>query len=164
MRTVSEKTRANLEMQGYVGLDDESIAEFDLWLRLAPALCMTWTAIATATASWVWIALLVPVAVIGAFRDGHPFEIVYNHGIRHLKGTRHLPPAGEPRRFACGVASGHLAVTALAFYTGATGLGYLLGGMMVMGAAIPTFTGFCIPSWMYGKLFGASDEDVRLAA
>jgi hypothetical protein len=35
---------------------------------------------------------------------------------------------------------------------GAMTLGYMLGASLVLAAAFPTFTGFCIPSWIYANV------------
>jgi uncharacterized protein DUF4395 len=146
--------RRRVEAQGFVHLDDATLADVGPWLRLAPAICMTWTAAATIAASAPALWALVPFAALGAILRGHPFDAIYNHGIRHALRTPHLPPYNAPRRFACGVATIWLASTALAFQNGATLLGYILGFSLVLAAAVPTFTDFCIPSFIYGLVFG----------
>ncbi len=45
MKTVSPATRNRLEAQGFVGLDDATLADVGPWLRLSPAICMIWAAI-----------------------------------------------------------------------------------------------------------------------
>ena len=146
--------RRRVEAQGFVGLDDPTLADVGPWLRLAPAICMTWAAVATITASAAAFWALVPFAALGAILTGHPFDAIYNHGIRHILRKPHLPPYNAPRRFACGVATVWLASAALAFQSGATLLGTILGGSLVLAAAVPTFTDFCIPSFIYGLVFG----------
>lgn len=84
----------------------------------------------------------------------HPFDLIYNHGIRHFLGTQILPRANAPRKFACGVATVWLGAVSWAFLTGATTLGYILGFSLTIAAAVPTFTDFCIPSFFYGLMFG----------
>ena len=147
-------TRARLEMQGFAGLDDGRLAEVRPWLRLAPALCATWAAIGTVRAAPALLWALAPIAALGALRRGHPFDALYNHGLRHLLGTRPLPPYGAPRRFACGVATVWLAATAGAFSAGATTLGRALGAAFVSAALVPATIDFCIPSFFFGPLFG----------
>jgi hypothetical protein len=149
-----EITRKRVEAQGYLNLSDEELEEVSPWLRLAPAICMTWAAVATYFQSPIALAALIPIAAIGAIMKGHPFEIIYNHGIRHVIKTRHLPPAGKPRRFACGVATVWLIAASWAFYSGATLAGQILGYSLAVAAASPTFTDFCIPSFFYGLIFG----------
>ena len=45
------RRRCRIEMQGFTGLDDRTIQQIDPWIRLAPALCMVWTAVGTAIAA-----------------------------------------------------------------------------------------------------------------
>lgn len=158
MRSVSPTQRRFIEMQGFVGHDDAALAEIAPWLRLSPAICMTWTAVATAIGSAAMLYALVPFAIAGAVLNGHPFDALYNHGIRHLLGTRALPRYGAPRRFACAVASVWLIVAATALATGWTTVGLALGGSMAVAASVPTFTGFCIPSFVYQRLFGTVSD------
>ena len=147
-------TRKRIEAQGYLGLSDSELAEVGPWLRLAPAGCMVWIAIATYYQSEAALILLAPIAALGAMLPGHPFEVIYNHGIRHILSIRQLPPAGAPRRFACGVATVWLLATSWAFYSDALVVGQVLGFSLAAAAGVPTFTDFCIPSFFYGLIFG----------
>jgi hypothetical protein len=141
--------RGRLEMQGYAGLSDADIDEIELWTRLSPALCMAVMIIGTALASpWVLGALTV-TAVIGTALPVHPFDLIYNLGIRRLTGTRPLPPNGAPRRFACGLAAAWLIGTAAAFASGATVAGYVLGGVLAGVASLVATVNFCIPSLIF---------------
>ena len=153
MSTVST-TRRRIEAQGYLGLSDATLAEVGPWLRLSPAICMVWVAIATYFESVNALLVLIPFAALGIFLPWHPFDAIYNLGVRHLIGTELLPRAGAPRRFACFVATAWLIATSWAFYSGATVLAYVLGYSLVFAAAVPTFTDFCIPSFFYGLMFG----------
>ncbi len=154
MSSDSATTRKRIEAQGYLGMSDAELAEVGPWLRLAPAGCMVWIAIATYYQSEAALILLAPIAALGAIFRGHPFEITYNHGVRHILGTRRLPPAGAPRRFACAVATVWLVAASWAFYSDAVVLGQILGFSLAAAAGVPTFTDFCIPSFFYGLIFG----------
>ncbi len=154
MSTVAITTRKRIEAQGYLGLSDVSIAEIGLWLRFSPAICTVWVAIATYYESVTALVILIPLSVLGAILPWHPFDAIYNYGIRHILGTELLPRAQAPRKFACMVATAWLIATSLAFYSGATILGYALGVSLAVAAAVPTFTDFCIPSFFYGLMFG----------
>ncbi len=142
--------RRRMEMQGFTGLDDATIRQLDPWIRLAPALCMVWAAAGTALGSAPMIAALVPFAVAGAIGTRHPFDLIYERGFRPRLGTPSIPRYGAPRRFACIVATAWLIATAAAFHAGAMTVGYVLGASLATAAAVPTFSGFCIPSWIYG--------------
>src|SRR5574341_245051 len=151
---VSETTRRRLEMQGFTGLSNETLAEVGPWLRLAPAICMVWTAVATASASPAMVWALAPLAALGAALPWHPFDLIYNYGIRRFTGARPLPRYRAPRRFACAMATVWLALTGWAFYLGAALAGYALGFSLALAALAPVTTDFCIPSVIYGLLFG----------
>jgi hypothetical protein len=135
-----------------VGFDDAMLAELRPWLRLASGLCAAWALVGTALASPLVLWALVPLAALGALRQGHPFDALYNHGIRHLLGTRRLPPNRAPRRSACAMATVWLGLTGGAFFAGASVVGYVLGVAFVLAALVPTLTDFCIPSFVYGLL------------
>ena len=97
---------------------------------------------------------MVPIAALGGILPVHPFDLIYNYGLRHLTGTQPLPRNGAPTRFSCGVAGVWLVATALAFEFGVAWLGYLLGGVLTSIGVIVSVTHFCIPSLIYQLLFG----------
>jgi hypothetical protein len=111
-------------------------------------------AIGTALASpWVLWGL-APFAVLGTILPRHPFDYIYNLGVRRLTGTDELPPHGAPRRFACAIASGWLTVTGAAFAANFDVVGYALGATLTAVALIIATTHFCIPSLTFALLFG----------
>jgi hypothetical protein len=81
--------------------------------------------------------------------------------VRHLTGTRPLPPGTTQGRFAGGAGALMLAGIGYAFFSGATMVGYVVGGTM---AAMVTFlaaTHVCLPSLVYKALFGR--KTIRVA-
>lgn len=153
MPTCSHRTKRNLEMQGFVGLDDTA-GRIDFWLRLAPAICMLWAAVGTALASATVLWWLVPFAALGAILPGHPFDALYTYGLRHWVGGPPLPRYPLPRRFACLLATLMLIGAAWSFQTGTPLLGRIIGWSLVAAACVNVSTGFCVPSFIYGLLFG----------
>jgi len=151
---LSSVIRSRLETQGFVGLTDTTLAEVEPWLRLSPALCTVLIGVSTVLASVVMLWVMAAIAVMGTLLPFHPFDIIYNAGIRFLVGTGPLPHNGAPRRFACGLAAVWLAATALAFESGAMTLGYILGGVLTAMGALVATTHFCIPSTLYCAIFG----------
>lgn len=103
MAAIPPVTRRRLEIQGFVGIDDQTLAETGPWLRLAFGLCSVLAATGTILASPLFLWALVPVAALAAVFPVHPFDLLYNHGLRHLTGTGPLPQRGAPARFACGL-------------------------------------------------------------
>jgi len=154
IRQISPTARKRIEAQGFLGYSDSFLAYINYPLRLAPAICMTWVAVGTYLASPFALWALMPFAFLGAVLPGHPFDAIYNHGIRHLIGAPALPKYGKPRRFACANMTVWLGVTGWAFSSGWMALGYALGIFEVLIALVNVTTGFCVPSFFYGLLFG----------
>lgn len=152
--SISAVTRSRLETQGYVCTDDLQFEKVAPWVRFTPAICTVLMGSGTALASTPLLWALAPIAALGAIFPVHPFDLIYNYGVRYLTGTGPLPKNGAPRRFACGLAAVWLAATALAFGSGAMLAGYILGGILTAVAFIVSVSHFCIPSLIYGLLFG----------
>lgn len=143
-----------LELQGFTGLSEQRQREVDRWLRLAPAICLIWAAAGFYQASPEIIAALIPFAALGALLPTHPFDVIYNYGIRFLTGGEKLPPYSAPRRFACALATVWLTVNALLFHFQATQMGYAMGILFVTVPFINITLGLCMPSYLYRLFFG----------
>lgn len=149
------KVRSRLEAQGFLGLTDGEIEKLNYWFRLAPAICLVWTTVGVAMASPAVLIALVPFAVLGAVLPVHPFDVIYNYGIRLVTGGPKIPRYGRPRRSACMMASLMISIMAAAFYFGFSAAGYVIGGVMFGMAGVQVATGFCVPSFFYGLIFGS---------
>lgn len=154
MSTVSARVRERIQAQGICGLEDSTYAQIDYPLRLSPAICMIWAAVGTALASPAILWALVPFAALGAMLPGHPFDVLYNHGLRHLLGTPRLPRYGVRRRFACALAALMLVAAAWGFQSGMPTVGSIVGWSLVAAAFVNVSTGFCIPSFIVRIFFG----------
>ena len=154
-RTLTPTTRRRLDIQGFDRVEDCQLAPVAPWWRLAFGLCTLLAATGTAAASPVLLLLLTPIAILGAALPVHPFDLVYNLGIRRLTGTGPLPKRGAPSRFAGGLGAAWLLVTAWAFTAGQMVLGYALGTSLTAVGALVSTTDICIPSMTYRFLFGA---------
>lgn len=151
---LTEPVRSRLHTQGYVDVDDRTLATVAPWVRWSPSICTAIVIVGTLLASeWVLWAL-VPFAVLGAAMSRHPFDYVYNLGVRRLTGTPPLPEHRAPRRFACGMAAVLIAASGAAFAAGLPAAGYILGGMLAAVGGLVSVTHFCIPSTIYGLVFG----------
>ena len=145
--------RHRLEAQGFCDLDDATLEEIGPWLRWSPVICTLVMTVGVLLQSAWLLWGLAAIAFVGALLPFHPFDLLYNHGARHLTGTRPLPQQGPQRRFACGIASAWLLATGWAFHAGASTLGYALGVPLVLVAALVSVTNICIPSMIYNALF-----------
>ena len=156
--TTSTVLRERLEAQGYCNLDDATLAELGPWLRWSPAFCTVFMIIGTLMESPLVLWAISVTAFLGALMPFHPFDLLYNYGMRYLSGTRPLPHHGPQRRFACGIAFVWLIATGWAFHIGATTAGYALGVPLILVAGLVSVTNFCIPSLIYNTLFRSKAE------
>ena len=154
MSTALGTIRENIQAQGFCGLDDKTYAQINYPLRLSPAICMLWTAAGTALASPTILWALAPFAALGAILPGHPFDVLYNHGLRHLTGAPALPRYGARRRFACGFATILLVVAAWSLQAGLPVAGQIVGAALVAGTFLNVSTGLCGPAVMLRIFFG----------
>lgn len=146
--------RTRLQAQGFCGLDDATYQQINYPLRMSPAICMVWAAIGTALASPAVLWTLVPFAALGALLPTHPFDIIYNHGLRYLFNLPALPRYPVRRRFACFMATVMLVVAAWGFQAGMTMVGYVVGWSLVAAAFVNVSTGFCVPSFIFRLFMG----------
>jgi Domain of unknown function (DUF4395) len=133
---MNDAMRSRIEAQGFLGLDDRMIGRLNYWLRLSPAICMIWAAIGTALESAPVLWALAPF------------------GVQPLTSGPPIPPNPLPRRFACLLATVMIVTAAWSFQSGRTLSGQILGWALVTAAFVNVSTGFCIPSFLYGLIFG----------
>ena len=140
---------ANLTVQGYCLTAEES--EKLRWgLRFPTALCLAIVIIGLALHSAVLILALVPIGAVAGWTQRHPFDLIWNYGIRHLSGAPELPPNPTPRRHAFKLATVWLLVVGLLFAFGLTTAGLVLGAVLVGVCGLVTTTNFCVPSTLLG--------------
>jgi len=154
MNNISPITLRRLDIQGFTDVDEDLLDQTVSWLRFAFALCSILAALGTLFASPIFLYVLAPIAALAAISPVHPFDLIYNYGIRYLTKTPQLPKRGAPSRFACGLGSVWLIVTALMFQSGNLTIGYILGGSLTFVALLVSTTDFCIPSIIYRSIFG----------
>jgi hypothetical protein len=110
------------------------------------------TVLASPTILWA----LAPIAALGALFPVHPFDLIYNYGIRYLRNTGQLPKRRAQSRFACGVGAVWLVATAWAFQSGSLTVGYIFGGVLTGVGALVSTTDICIPSMIYNAFISPS--------
>jgi hypothetical protein len=138
-------TGANLETQGY-RLSDPERRELWLGLRFPTSLCLVLVVTALAIESAVMMAALSGVGLFAGFTRRHPFDYLWNHGVRHVLDAPPLPPNPRRRRHAFKLAAVWLLVVALLFATGHDTAALALGGVLLAVCGLVTVTNFCIPS------------------
>lgn len=120
---VKSVIRSRLEAQGFCNLDDTALEEIGPWLRWSPSICLFFIALGVLLKSPLVLWALAAIAFLGVLLPFHPFDLLYNHGMRYFTGTRPLPHQGPQRRFACGVATVWLIATGCGLLCGRTNTG-----------------------------------------
>ena len=142
-RTLGNWMRANLTTQGYC-LDDDERRRLAVALRFSTGTCLLLTALALESPAMIFA--LTGVGLIAGLTSRHPFDVVWNHGVRHLTGRPALPPNPRGRRHAFKIATVWLLVVGTLFAAGVNTVALILGGLLVAACATVTITNFCIPS------------------
>jgi hypothetical protein len=137
--------RGNLATQGYC-LDEQDSRALSLGLRFSGALCMTLVIVGLALASPAMILALSAVGVVASIGPNHPFDYVWNHGLRRIAGGPPVPPTGRGRRFGFRVATVWLLAVGVLLAAGAATAG-IVGGVLLLAACAPfALLNLCIPS------------------
>ncbi len=84
----------------------------------------------------------------------NPFERAYNRWLAAPRARRPLAPAPGPRRFAQGMAAAFNLGAALALWTGARPLAWVLQAMLVVAFSALLFGRFCLGAYLYHLLRG----------
>jgi hypothetical protein len=147
-------TRTNLNQQGFDTLDAAAQSRYALPLRFTPGVGTILIVIGLVLQSPMWLGAMALVAFSGAILPrGMLLDLVYNLGVRHLFRAPALPPTPTPRRFSYLISTTLLAGSAVSFAYGRAVLGFLFGGMVVIGSTILTTTLWCLGSWCYRLIF-----------
>jgi hypothetical protein len=136
---------ANLNVQGYCLMTEESHA-LRWGLRFPTALCLVLAATGLALQSAALILALVPIGVVAGWTRRHPFDQIWNHGLRHLTGAPELPQNPTPRRHAFKLGTVWLLAVGVLFAVGQPTAALALGGVLVAVCGLVTVTNYCIPS------------------
>jgi Domain of unknown function (DUF4395) len=144
-RTLGNWMRANLTTQGY-RLDDDERRRLTVALRFSTGTCLLLVIAALALDSPAMVFALTAVGLIAGLTSRHPFDLVWNHGVRHLTGGPALPPNPTRRRHAFKIATVWLFVVGTLFAARANTVALILGGLLVAACATVTTTNFCVPS------------------
>ncbi|MFN2616117.1 MAG: DUF4395 family protein [Thermoleophilaceae bacterium] len=140
---------ANLDVQGYC-LSEQESRSLRWGLRFPTALCLALVVAGLALGSAALILALVPVGAMAGWTPRHPFDLIWNHGLRSLSGAPELPPNPTPRRHAFKLATVWLLAVGLLFAAGQMTAGLILGAILVSVCALVTITNFCVPSTLLG--------------
>jgi hypothetical protein len=150
---ISPACRKRLHVQGYETFSDKELNDYKFGIRFAYGCCITLVAFGLIFQSIPILAIAAIIAFAGAFPPYHPFDYLYNYGVRHLLGKPKLPRRTNQGRFACGIASVWLSTTIYLLYNNYTIAGNILGITLFSVGALVTTTDICIPSIVYNGIF-----------
>jgi hypothetical protein len=151
-------TQSNLATQGY-GLSAAQAGALRFGLRFSTALCLALVVAGLALESALVISLLVPVGAVAGWTPRHPFDLIWNYGLRHVAGAPALPPNPTRRRHSFKLGTVWLAAVAGLFALGADTAALALGGVLVAVCGLVTVTNFCVPSTLLACLDARHREE-----
>jgi hypothetical protein len=137
--------RENLSTQGYRIADTER-RRLWLGLRFPTGLCLALVVTALALQSVVMLVVLAGIGLVAGFSRRHPFDYLWNYGLRHAFDAPPLPPNPPRRRHAFKLATIWLLAVAALLGAGGDAAALALGGVLVAVCGLVTLTNFCVPS------------------
>jgi len=151
-KSVSPKLVKRLKIQGYCGISDNDLSALAFGNRFAFILCSIIVFLGVVLANIPLLCAMLLVALYGVLLPYHPFDYIYNHGLRKILNKPKLPPRSLQIKFACSVATIWLATTSGLFFLDFMTAGYIVGGILFSLAFTVSATDICIPSLLYNYL------------
>ena len=155
---ISAKRVERLRVQGLCGFSDSEVSAHAFGNRFAPAVCSLVLLIAVPLANIPLLGAMMVIAFFGVLLPNHPFDYVFNNGIRQMINKPQLPPRSKQFKFACISATVWLMAVIYMFLAGHMVTGYVLGGLLVSSALLVSSTDICIPSIIYNFIFNEKCE------
>jgi hypothetical protein len=150
---ISRTCKRRLQVQGYQNYSDKELNDYKYGIRFAYYLCGSLVIIGLSLTSIKILTVMMTIAFFGSLPPYHPFDYIYNYGVRHLIGKPKIPPRTNQGRFACGLATVWLGAIIYLFYHGFYLWGYIAGGILISIATLVSTIDLCIPSMIYNFLF-----------
>jgi len=150
---ISATCKSRLHVQGYRNYSDKELNDYKYGIRFAYGLCITLVAAGLIFNSIPVLSFTALIAFAGAFPPYHPFDYLYNNGVRQLLNKPKIPPRTKQGRFACGIATAWLVVVIYLLYNNQVLIGNILGAALFAVGALVTTTDICIPSRIYNSIF-----------
>jgi hypothetical protein len=141
----------NLVVQGYC-LTAEERTGLRLGLRFATGLCFPLVALALALESSAMLVALASIGAVAGLTHRHPFDLLWNYGVRHAFAAPPLPRNPIRRRHAFKVGAAWLLAVAALLAAGLTTAALALGSVLLGACGIVTATNFCLPSFLLSAL------------
>jgi hypothetical protein len=155
------KTRIErIKAQGYQNYSDLEVTDLAFGNRFAYILCTCILIAGVASGSVAILSAMTFIAFLGAITAHHPFDYIYNYGIRKLTMGPKLPPRSKQLKFACTIATLWLVTTTYFFYSGQITAGTIAGLLLIAIASLVSTTDICIPSIIYNNVFKEKTDTI----
>lgn len=148
-RPITSFCRANLEIQGNLGLTDAELRRHRPGFRFAYQMCFSITLIGTVFQNIPVLAVAATTAFFAIFPPNHPFDDVYNATLGRLLHRPELPPRTAQGRFACSLATPWLIAIIVLFAVGMPTAATVAAAVLLLSAGLVGFFDICIPSMVY---------------
>jgi hypothetical protein len=156
-------THGWLIMQGYGGLSAEQRRAISLGLRLTTGACLAGVVAGLITRSPAIFLILAAVAAVAGLTPRHPFDAIWQYGVRHLVRGPALPPNPPQRRRPFLLAAPWLLGLGILYAAGADTWGVVLGLPFVASCTLVTATHYCLPSRLLAMFSRSRQEPVPRA-
>lgn len=146
-------SQKSLQQQGYGSCSRDELNNMSNGLRFTPLVCMALAIGGLYIQNPYWHFALAALGILPFWTPNHhPFDLLYNHIIRHLIGGVKLPSNPLPRRIAC-IMGGIMNIgIGYGFLIGSSTLAYIFAAILIPLQIIVITTHFCMASWMYEQL------------
>ena len=148
-RPITSFCRANLEIQGNLGLTDAEMRAHRPGLRFAYQMCFSITLVGTVLQSIPVLVVAATTAFFAMFPPNHPFDNVYNATLGRMQHRPNLPPRTAQGRFACSLATAWLIAVIVLFAVGMPTTATVTAAVLLVVAGLVGFFDICIPSMAY---------------
>ena len=153
IKTLSETRISRLRAQGYFNESAETITQLAFGIRFAYRLCVLILITAIVTQNLHLFYFLLGMAGLGSILKNHPFDYIYNYGVRTWMHTPPLPPRSKQLKFACSIATLWLTLVVYLLHSGMTSTGLSMAAFLAGVAFLPSTIDLCIPSMLYNAMF-----------
>jgi len=150
---LSPARKKRLHIQGYHLYSDKELNGYKYGIRFAYALCTTMVAVGLVLNNLPLLIIAAVVAFGGTVLPYHPFDYLYNYGVRHLFKKSRIPRRTSQAKFACAIAFVWLTFIISFLYFGNFMMAYTLGGILLFLATLASAMDICVPSMIYNFFF-----------
>ena len=150
--SLSDARMRRLQAQGFTGFTRFQLNNYKYGIRFAYYLCVSLVIAGLILQSMYVLALAMIFAFFGTVLHRHPFDYLYNYGVRRIINKPAIPPRPNQSRFACGLATAMILAIMLFLSGEQYVLMYITGVALVATALLVATTDYCIPSIAYNAI------------